>query len=127
MVETQKSEQVRAAERLEQAATELTEAIHELRRPSDSNAILASLQVAQDGIDRVYAQLAQWHGKAVQGVHHAGEKIESIDPRNAGWLRAEIALQEAAHYGADAAEALERAQRANESALWFDEVIEDEG
>jgi hypothetical protein len=127
MLNTQKSDQIEAAERLVRAARELHVVTTDIPHPSDSNAILASLEAAQEAIDRVYMQMADWHGRAVQGVHHAGEKVMSVDPRNTGWIRAEVALQEAARYGADALDALERAQEGNESALWFDEVIEDEG
>ncbi|WP_033373881.1 hypothetical protein [Glaciibacter superstes] len=115
------SSQIRAAEQLEKVATELAEKTKEIPKPSDISALLLSLSSVQSTLDAVYAHLAQWHGQSVQGTHHAGQD-ERGDPDDPGWIRAEIALREAAQYGADAAEALVRAHSANEVTLWFDEI-----
>ena len=75
----------------------------------------------------ICAQLADWHGQALKGVHHDGEKIASAAVRDPSWVRAETALAEAARCRADAAKAVRKAKKANDQALWFDEVFEDEG
>lgn len=117
----QKSSQIAAAERLEDAAKQFAEATKEIVRPSDTAALLLSLGTVQSTLDDIYTSLARWHGQVVEGVHHAGED-ERGDPGNPGWVRADVALREAAQYGADAAAALVRAHSANDVALWFDEI-----
>jgi hypothetical protein len=126
MTDERKSNQVRAAERVEEVARELAASTRDIPKPSDSTALLESLKRSQETLDQVYRQLAEWHGAALEGVHHGGEKKEGADPLNRAWIRAELALQEAAQYGTDAAEALARARGANTVAQWFDEVITDE-
>lgn len=117
----QKSSQVLAAEHLEKAARDFAATTAEITKPSDAAALLLSLGAVQGTLNEVYIRLAQWHGQVVHGVHHAGQD-ERGDPQNPGWVRADIALREAAQYGADATAALDRAHRANDVALWFDEV-----
>lgn len=126
MTDEQKSKQVQTAERVEEAAHELVQSTRDVARPSDSTALLESLKRSQEALDDVYRQLADWHGAVLEGVHHGGEKSEGAEPLNRSWIRAELALQEAAQYGGDAAGALGRARGANTVALWFDEVVGDE-
>jgi hypothetical protein len=126
MTDIQKSNQVQGIERLEEAARNLAESTLDIPRPSDSKGILEGLRRSQETLDQIYRQLAEWHGSVVEGVHHSGEKTAGGDPHNPGWIRAELALQEAAQYGADAVAALARAEGANELAVWFDEVLDDE-
>jgi len=121
VVNTQKSHQIAAVERLEKAASQFAEAIREIPRPSDTPDLLDSLGAVQTTLEGVYAALATWHGAVVTGVHHGGER-ERGDPGNPGWVRADIALREAAQYSSDAAAALARAHKANDVALWFDEL-----
>jgi hypothetical protein len=120
MSEQENSSQIQAAEKLETAATELAGELQEILKPSDVSALLLSLGSAQSTLDTVYLRLAQWHGQATAGVHHAGD--ERGNPDNPATVRAEIALREAAQYGSDAAAALARAHAANDVMLWFDEI-----
>lgn len=110
--------------KMEVAAQAVAEAIANISRPSDVTEVISALSRVQQAMSRVYEGLAQWHGAAKLGVHHAGEQ-EPEDPRNPGWIRAEVALDEAAQYGSDAVAALERARLANMSARWFDEIRAD--
>ncbi len=125
MTDEQKSNQVKTAELVEEAVQALVRSTSDLPRPSDSTALLESLKRSQETLDQVYRQLADWHGAALEGVHHGGEKKEGTDPLNRSWIRAQLALLEAAQYGADAADAVGRARDANTVAQWFDEVIDD--
>jgi hypothetical protein len=115
------SRQIRAAEQLEKAVAEFADKTRDLSKPSDISGLLVSLGCAQSTLDAAHARLAQWHGQVVQGVHHAGEDACG-DPENPARVRAEVALREAAQYGADAAAAPSRAHGANEVMLWFDEI-----
>ncbi|CAN5179278.1 hypothetical protein [Frigoribacterium sp. UYMn621] len=126
MTGIQKSNQVQGTDRLEDAARDLAASTRDIARPSDSKGILEGLRRSQESLNQTYRQLADWHGRVVEGVHHGGEKDGRADPHNPGWIRAELALQEAAQYGADAVAALTRAENANEIARWFDEVLDDE-
>ncbi len=113
------------SEKLESAARDLVRLTREVLRPSDSHALLGNLTTAQESLAQVYVQLAEWHSQVVQGVHYAGEE-EPGGAGNTGWVRAELALEEAARSGKAAAEALNRAHSANGLARWFDEVRSDE-
>lgn len=116
------SSQLLAARQLEKAARDFAATMAtEITRPSDTTDLLLNLGTIQGTLNEVYTGLALWHGQVVHGVHHAGED-ERGDPENPGWVRADIALREAAQYGADATAALDRAHRANDVALWFDDV-----
>jgi hypothetical protein len=122
----EKSSQVLITEALEAAARDVANATVEIPRPSDSYTLLAHLASAQEVLTQAYEQLAAWHGKVVQGVHHSGEDAGG-DPDNPGWVGAERALREAAGHSAAAADALRRAHSANGVARWFDEIRADEG
>lgn len=126
MADDQKTNQVQTAERVEHAVQELARSTRDIPRPSDSTPLLESLQRSQATLNQVYRQLAEWHGAALEGVHHGGEEKEHADPLNRSWTRAELALQEAVQYGENASDALGRARGANTVARWFDEVIDDE-
>jgi type II secretory pathway pseudopilin PulG len=110
-----------AAGELEADARAVAAAISSFARPSDSTEVISTLRRAEQVIAQVYSGLASWHGAARVGVHHAGEE-EPRDPQNPGWVRAQVALEEASQYASDAAAALERARLANMSARWFDEI-----
>lgn len=124
MDKMQKSTQLAAAEDLEEAAKRFAAETREIPVPSETSALLLSLAAVQSTLDGVYTELARWHRGVVLGVHHAGED-ERGDPENPGWMRADVALREAAQYGAQAADALGRAHSGNEVALWFDEIRDD--
>lgn len=116
---------VPAAEKLDAVTGDLVRLTRGVLRPSDSHQLLGNLTTAQESLAQVYVQLAEWHSQVVQGVHYAGEE-DSGSSGNAGWLRAELALEEAARCGRAAAEALKRAHSANGLARWYDEVRSDE-
>jgi hypothetical protein len=110
---------------LERCAHAVADASQAISRPSDSPGIIGALGRVQLVLSNVYDGLAQWHGAAEVGVHHAGDE-DTTDPRNPGWKRAELALNEAAQYSRDAVAALERARIATMSARWFDEIRADD-
>lgn len=125
MVDDQKSGSAMTSERLEEATRDLVRSTLEISRPSDINVVLRRLSSAQAMITQAYEQLAAWHAQVVQGVHYAGEG-EPDGSGSPAWVRAEFALHEAAHYSANAVDALERARSANGVARWFDEIKADE-
>jgi hypothetical protein len=127
MTENQQSPlQIEGADRLVEAARNVAQATKALRSPSESGPLLDRLRNAQLALDDAFLNLAVWHGGVVEGVHHHGEDEERRDPITPAWIRAEIALREAAAYGGNAADALERASAANAVAQWYDEEIGDE-
>ncbi len=121
-----RSAQLQAAEELANSVKVLAAETRDIRRPSDTTALLSILRSVQDGLDGIYAGLADWHSHVEHGKHFAGIK-EHSDLENPGWVRADIALREAEQYGADATAALERARSANQEAIWFDEIEDDDG
>lgn len=125
MTDDQKPGPAVTAQRLEEATRDLVRSTLQIPRPSDINAVLGSLGTAQGVLAQAYEQLAAWHSQVVPGVHHAGEH-ETDDSGNPAWVRAELALHEAAHHSTNAAEALKRARSATGVARWFDEIKADE-
>ena len=113
-----------AVEEMERSAGAVEAAISDFTKPSESTQVIETLERTQQVIARTYAGLAKWHAAAEVGVHHAGEQ-EPVDLQNPGWVRAQVALEEAAQYASDAASALERARMANMTARWFDEIRSD--
>lgn len=113
-----------AAMKLEADARAVADSTAKIARPSDVTEVIGTLSRIEQLMSQVYAGLASWHGAVELGVHHAGEK-EPDGPQNPGWVRAEVALEEASQYSRDAAVALERARTANMSARWFDEIRAD--
>ena len=128
MAVNEESRQVEIAETLSEVARSLVRSTRVVPRPFDSYSLLGSLAVAQEVLAQIYAQLAEWHGQVLQGVHHSGEDERgSLD--NPGWARAELELQDAAHHAAAAEASLRRAHSANGVVKWFDEArqVIDEG
>lgn len=125
MVKNQDSSQVRVIGKLEAVARDVAESTREILRPSDSYVILGRLADAQRTMADVYRQLAAWHAQVEHGVHHGGEHEGSV-LGSPGWVRAELALQEAARDAEAAADALKRAESANGVARWYDEIKVDE-
>lgn len=121
MTKTSDSHQIAAARQLEEVAKKFAEATASIPNPSETGDLLLSLGSVQSTLSGVYAALAQWHGEVVEGVHHGGEDHRA-HAMNPGWVRADVALREAAKYGEDAAEALARAHAANDVALWYEEI-----
>jgi hypothetical protein len=111
-----------ATEKLDGAAKALARAVQELPDPSDTTDLLALLSSAQSTMNEVYGRLAEWHLEFIRS--RTGNEHE---PEGPAWIRAEMALQEAAQYARDAAAALDRARVANEVGLWADELKFDEG
>lgn len=116
--------QLQASNVLQQAAADLAGSITGDLQANSIAAVLTSLTRTQERLDEVYAVLATWHGRT------AGHKPASSEFEAAGeyglWIRAELALREAAQYGAKAASALTRARHASQEAWWFHEESEDE-
>lgn len=110
-----------AAVALEAGARAVAESVSKIAKPSEITEVIGTLSRIQQLMSQVYAGLASWHGKVELGVHHGGE-TEPDGLRNPGWVRAEMALEEASQYSRDATAALDRARTANMSALWFDEI-----
>jgi hypothetical protein len=113
-----------AAMRLETDARAVADSTAKIVKPSEVSEVIGTLSRIQQVMSQVYSGLASWHAAVELGVHHAGER-EPDGPQNPGWVRAEMALEEASQYSRDAASALERARTANMSARWFDEIRAD--
>lgn len=116
---------IEAALQLERDATAVADALRTISRPSDVAGVIGALERAQQVLAEVYGGLASWHREAELGVHHAGEQDPQV-PTNRGWVRAEVALEEAAQYSHDTVAALQRARSANATARWFDEIRADD-
>jgi hypothetical protein len=110
---------------LESDAEAVAVALQTILRPSDVTEVIGALQRTQEALAGVYASLASWHRSVELGVHHGGDEHGGLE--NPGWVRADIALEEASQYARDGFAALERARKANMSARWFDEIRADEG
>lgn len=120
------SPQVELARRIEEASAALRRDGVDVRRPSDSHALLEALTQAQTDLTGIYEQLAAWHAAAEVGVHHAGD--DDADPsENPSWTRAAFALRDSARHSAATAVALGVAHTANGVATWFDEILSDAG
>jgi len=122
----QSHQQIEGADRLVEAARNVSQATKMLRSPSESGPLLDRLRSAQQELDAAYLNLAAWHSGVIEGVHHHGEDEERRDPITPAWIKAELALREAAAYGGNVAEALDRANAANAVAQWYDEEMGDE-
>ncbi|WAB83911.1 hypothetical protein OVN20_12905 [Microcella daejeonensis] len=110
---------------LERDVRALGDSLRHLVERSDVTEVINSLRRAQLETGRVYTALAVWHG-ARDSESSAESDPEHGRPRNPAWRRAEVALEEAAQYTADAAAALARARDAALSARWFEEIRTDE-
>lgn len=116
--------QMRAAAILQQAAGDLAESLSGHAQADNIAAVLTSLTRTQESLDEVYVALAAWHERT------AGHRPASSEFDAGGefgfWMRAELALREAAQYGANVASALTRARHASQEAQWFREESGDE-
>jgi len=123
-VSNEQPTQMQAANVLQQAAADLAGSITGDLQANSIAAVLMSLTRTQERLNEVYAALATWHGRT------AGHKPASSEFETAGeyglWIRAELALREAAQYGANVASALTRARHASQEAQRFHEESEDE-
>ena len=119
------SRQVRAAERVESVICTFAKETRGHYQPADAGRLLLSLSTTQATLAEVYAALAEWNWRAnvAEGAAAAGD--ESNRHGNQSWLHACLALKEASQYSQDAASALDRARKADEAALWFDEIRSD--
>jgi hypothetical protein len=124
-VAEQVSEQVRAAQRLADAAHDLAVWVRAIPRPSDVEFLLRQLQDTQGNLANALRLLADWHGQVMPGVHH-DRGVARSEIENPATRRAELALREAAQYADDATDAISRSLVANELAEWFDEIRTDE-
>ena len=103
MSDNDELDQVHTAEKLEAVARDLVHLTREVLRPSDSHLLLGKLTTTQESLTQVYVQLAEWHDQVVQGVHYEGDEVPG-GAGNTGWLRAELALEEAARSSKAAAD-----------------------
>jgi hypothetical protein len=125
MAKSQESSQVQVIGKLEAVTRDVAESTKDIPRPADSYIMLGLLAGAQETLAVVYRQLAAWHAQVKHGVHHGGEHESSV-PGDPSWVRAELALQEAARYADAAVDALKRAHLANGVARWYEEIVVDE-
>ncbi|TFC57879.1 MULTISPECIES: hypothetical protein [unclassified Cryobacterium] len=116
--------QTEIADELAEAAKTLAHSTRTVPRPSDSYELLGSLQAAQESLAQVYAQLAGWHGAAVDGTHYNGEDDHGTPglPAVGADGQATGLLNLAAASAATTADLVAKAHAANAVVRWFDEV-----
>lgn len=123
MAINEQTRQVEIADQLAETAKTLVHSTRAVPKPFDSYALIADLVQAQEMLAQIYAQLADWHGRVLDGTHYNGED----EPGHAGEPAAERVkglLELAAHEADQAADQLREAHSANGVIRWFDEVPE---
>jgi hypothetical protein len=126
MNEQTKSPQLHAVEQMDHAVRRLAAQKSGSGSTAEAVELLAGLQSVQAVLGAVYTDLAKAQEALVHQAHHA-VGTQPNAPENPAPVRADLALEEAAQYGKDAAAALERAREAVEVAVWFDEIEVDGG
>lgn len=126
MNEQTKSPLVHVIEQMDHAVKKLAARVGDAGGPTETAELLAGLQSVQATLGTVYADLAKAQEALVHQAHHSAGAQPNA-PENPAPVRADVALEEAAQYGKDAAAALERAREAAEVAVWFDEIEVDGG
>lgn len=124
MAINEEGRQAEIAHELVEVAQTLAHSTRAVPRPSDSYELLGALSAAQESLAQVYAQLAAWHGAAVDGTHYNGEDDHSIPgaPAAGPHGHATQLLTAAAASATEAAELINKAHSANGVVRWFDEV-----
>lgn len=116
---------VPAAAAVEASARRLAQHLTKTPAVGDAQKILDHLRSAQDDLDKVYAWLNA--SPSIGTQHPAGpDGVEYPDIAAPSRVAAELALEEAAQYGANAVQALERARAAFDMVQWVDEVEEED-
>nr|WP_181716127.1 hypothetical protein [Cryobacterium sp.]QJS06301.1 hypothetical protein [Cryobacterium sp.] len=128
MAVNEEGRQIEIANELAEVARTLAHSTRTVPRPSDSYELLASLRSAQESLAQVYAQLAAWHGAAIDGTHYTGTDGHSLYgvPATAAGASEHVTLllKIAAASATEAAELVSKAHSANAIVRWFDEVKE---
>ena len=123
MTTNEEAQQVAIADQLAETAKSLAHSTRAIPKPIDSYALIADLAQTQEILAQIYAQLADWHGRVVDGTHYKGEDGRST----AGQPAAEQVkglLELAAHEADQAADQLRKAHSANGVIRWFDDIPE---
>lgn len=128
MAINEEGRQTEIADELAEVAQALAHSTRTVPRPSDSYALLGALQVAQDSLAQVYAQLATWHGAVVDGTHYNGEDGRGMSGVPAAGPDGQVSglLKMAAASAAESAALVRRAHSANGVVRWFDDIKKDE-
>jgi len=126
MNEPTKSQRLHVVEQMGHAVKKLEAQVGDSGSTAESVELLAGLQSVQASLSAVYTDLAKAQEALIHQAHHA-VAADPNAPENPAPVRADLALEEAAQYGKDAAAALERAREAVEVAVWFDEIEVDGG
>ncbi|HEU0206598.1 MAG TPA: hypothetical protein VFQ74_07900 [Pseudolysinimonas sp.] len=126
MNEPTKSLKVHLVEQLGHAVRKLAAQLGDSESPAEAVELLAGLESVQAMLGAIYTDLANAQEARVQRAHHA-VRGEPSTPDNPAPVRADLALDEAAQYGTDAAAALGRAREAVDVSAWFDEIEVDGG
>jgi hypothetical protein len=118
--------QTEIANELAEVTRTLAHSTRTVPHPSNSYELLASLRSAQESLAEVYAQLATWHGAAVDGTHYNGEDGHGIPgiPAVGAHGQATHLLNMAAASATKAADLVSKAHSANAVVRWFDDVKE---
>ena len=126
MAVNEEGRQIEIATELSEMARTLAHSTRSVPNPSESYELLILLRAAQDSLAQVYAQLATWHGAAVDGKHYDGEDGHGIPgvPAVGAHGQATALLNMAAASATEAAELVDKAVSANAVVRWFDEVKE---
>lgn len=123
MAINEEKQQVEIADQLAETVKSLAHSTRAIPRPSDSYALLADLAQAQEILAQVYARLADWHSRVLDGTHYNGEDGRSTTGEPAA-EQVKGLLELAAHEADQAADQLRKAHSANGVIRWFDEVPE---
>lgn len=121
MAANDEQRQVKTAAELAEDARRLAHSTRHVPHPSDAYALLGELSAAQWSLTTVLEQLAGWHLKAEEGVHHSGEDHPGEFPAD---VIAAAHLIDAADAAKTAAEFIDRAHTATGTIQWFDDVHE---
>ena len=123
MAVNEETRQLEIAHQLVETVQLLAHSTRTIPRPFDSYALLADLGHAQETLVQVYAQLAAWHGRVLDGTHYNGEDGRGTGDQPATEQVAAL-LELAAHEADQAADQFRKAHSANGIIRWFDEVPE---
>ena len=123
MAINEETQQVEIADQLAEIVKTLAHSTRAVPKPSDSYALIADLAQAQEILAQIYAQLADWHGRVVDGTHYNGEDGRGTASQPAA-EQVKGLLELAAHEADQAADQLRKAHSANGVIRWFDDIPE---
>lgn len=126
MNDTKRSSHVPAAAAVEASTHHLVRHLSGAPDAGDAQKILDHLRTAQEDLNRVYAWLST--APESDAVQRAGSiQADRRDIAAPSRIAAELALDEAAQYGADIVAALAKARAAFDMFQWVDEVEDEDG